>query len=367
MRKRHAFFFRIGEFSLINDAVLAGLRAEFEELEWRAVDVERDIVHGSAALRLRATAEAMMRYGRTIVSNRQPPRDFFSRVPAVIEAVRSWVHAQVDPASTALVFQTQSLFDARHRDLPHFIYTDHTYLANLRYPEPKPLLPVADTWRQMERELYARANCTFVSSGFAADSLRKDYGVSEDRMEVVFSGSNVKGGEPGQRSGRVILFVGVDWERKGGPELVAAFRAVRSAQADAELWIAGCSPVLNEPGVRVLGRLAPAQVAECYALADVFCLPSRMDPSASVLVEAASYALPIVATPVGGNPERVEHGVTGFLCEPTELAVRLVQLLQSPGMRREFGEAGRRLVSERFTWESVCRRMAARMRKELSQ
>jgi len=363
--KRRAFFFRIGEFSLINDAVLAGLRGHMPEIEWRVVDVEREIVGRDLALRMRATAGAVARYGRRMVENRQLPRDFFPRLPVVIEAVRRWVRMNVEPAETPLVFQTQSLFDARHPELPHFLYTDHTYLANLRYAEPKPLLPVPEAWRQMERELYSRAECNFVSSGFAAKSLREDYAVPEGRVDVVFSGCNTAAAEPLERSGRVILFVGVDWERKGGPELVAAFREVRAAMPDAELWIVGCAPAVAEPGVRVFGRMTSEQVADCYRRTDVFCLPSRMDPSASVLAEAASHMLPVVATPVGGNPERVVDGETGFLCEPHDLANRLLRLLGDAGLRERFGNAGRRMVNERFTWDAVCGRMADRMRRAI--
>jgi glycosyltransferase involved in cell wall biosynthesis len=363
--KRRAFFFRIGEFSLINDAVLAGLRGHMPALDWRVVDVEREIVRQNFALHLRATAGAVARYGRRILENRQPPRDFFPRLPVVIEPVRRWVRMNVDPAETAFIFQTQSLFDARHPELPHFLYTDHTYLANLRYAEPKPLLPVPEAWQQMERELYARADCNFVSSGFAAKSLREDYAAPEDRVDVVFSGCNTAAAEPLERSGRVILFVGVDWERKGGPELVAAFREVRSAMPDAELWIVGCAPALAEAGVHVFGRMTPEQVAERYRRADVFCLPSRMDPSASVLAEAASYKLPVVATPVGGNPERIVNGETGFLCESRELSERLLRLLNDAELRERFGNAGRRMVNERFTWDAVCGRMANRMRRTI--
>jgi len=365
--KRHAYFFRIGEFSLINDAVFAGLRSEFPKLEWRTVDVERDIVGRDPGLRVRATAEAVLRYGSRIAADRRPPRDFFPRLPSVIESVRGWVEKNVDPDETAFIFQTQSLFDARHPQLPHFLYTDHTYLANLRYPQPKPLLPVPGAWRQMERDLYARADCNFVSSGFAAESLREDYAVPGDRIEVVFSGCNVAGGvsDAMTRRGRVVLFIGVDWERKGGPELVAAFRQIRSAIPDAELWIVGCSPVVDEPGVRILGRIPPEKVAECYQTADVFCLPSRMDPSASVLAEAAAYELPVVATPVGGNIERVLDGVTGYLCEPDALAGRLIELLRDDALRIGMGRAGSRMAQERFTWEAVCGRMAASMRRTL--
>lgn len=364
---RRAFFFRIGEFSLINDALVSGLIPRLDAYEWKVVDVEKDIVSPDKALYLRATAEAGLRYGRTILSNRQPPRDFFPRIPAVIEAVRDWVRRHVDPRDSAFVLQTQSLFDARREGLPHFLYTDHTYLANLRYPTPKPLLPVAEAWKQMERDLYTRANCSFVSSGFAAESLREDYHVPEERLEVVFSGSNVSAGVPGDRQGRIVLFVGVDWERKGGPELLTAFREVRQACPEAELWIVGCTPETSDAGVKVLGRRSPEEVARYYARADIFCLPSRMDPSASVLAEASSYELPIVATPVGGNLERVEHGVSGFLAEPEALGARLIELLRSPELRREFGRSGRKLMSKRFTWEAVCDKMARRIRKEVEK
>jgi glycosyltransferase involved in cell wall biosynthesis len=269
----------------------------------------------------------------------------------------------VDPAAAAFVFQTQSLFDARREGVPHFLYTDHTYLANLRYPEPRPLLRVPEAWRAMERELYGATSCNFVSSGFAAESLREDYGVPPTRIEVVHSGANVATTDAvGGRKGNVILFVGVDWERKGGPELVAAFRSVREAMPAVELWIVGCAPPVREPGVKIVGRVEPERVAQCYREADVFCLPSRMDPSASVLAEAASYGLPVVATRVGGNVERVEDGVTGFLCEPEGLAARLLQLLGDAALRSRLGEAGRRRALERFTWKAVCGRMAARIR-----
>lgn len=364
--KPRAWFVRIGAFSLINDAVEAGLRDEFPTLDWTSVDVERDIVGSRPVLRARATAEALVRYGRTIAAHRQPPRDFFPRLPVVIAAVRTWVRENVDPARTAFVFQTQSLFDARREGVPHFLYTDHTYLANRRYPEPRPLLPVPATWLEMERTLYRRADVNFVSSGFAAESLREDYRISEDRIACVFSGQNVPlptGDPPADRG--AILFVGVDWERKGGPELVAAFRAVRAAELGAELWIVGCTPVISEPGVHVFGRVSPAEVAGFYARAAVFCLPSRMDPSASVLGEAALHGLPVVATPVGGNGERVRDGETGFLRDPGGLADALITLLRDPALRDRMGAAGRALAIERFTWKAVCRRMADRIRATL--
>lgn len=362
-----AFYFRIGEFSLINAALLAALRERMVDVDWREVDVEREIVRVDRALLVRATVEAGIRYGRRIFDGRIPPRDFFPRLPVVLRAISEW--SRREAAGAAFTFQTQSLFDASCAGVPHFVYTDHTYLAGRRYAEPRALMPVPTTWRTMEAGLYKNAGATFVSSEFAAGSVREDYGVPGERVRNVGSGSNVlwpNAVDVGARLGAVILFVGVDWERKGGPELVRAFREVRTAVPGAELWIVGCRPSVNEPGVVVRGRLSREETAECYRGADVFCLPSRMDPSASVLAEAAGFGLPVVATPVGGNVERVRDGETGFLVGADGLADRLIRLLRDQDLRKRMGAAGREMALGEFTWAAVADRIATRIEEDLS-
>ncbi len=360
-----AVYFRIGGFSLINDALIAALRERMGGVEWREVDVERDIVRADRRLLVRATVEAVARYGWQIGKGRVPPRDFCPRLPVVLRAVREWSRRELQGYDFSV--QTQSLFDASCEGVPHFVYTDHTYLANRRYAEPKAALPVAVAWREMERGLYAGARCTFVSSEFAAASVREDYGVMAERVRNVGSGSNVDWAGPREaRSGRRILFVGVDWERKGGPELVRAFRGVRAEIPGAELEIVGCAPPLDAPGIFVRGRLSRAETEACYRAADVFCLPSRMDPAASVLAEAAGFGLPVVATPVGGNVERVVEGETGYLVERNGLAAKLILLLRDGGLREKMGAAGREMARRQFTWAAVAGRIAERIETELS-
>ncbi len=365
LRRMRGVYFRIGEFSLINAALLAALRERMGAVEWREVDVERDIVRADRGLLARATVGAVARYGWRIAEGRIPPRDFFPRLPVVLRAVRDWSRREL--GGYAFSLQTQSLFDASCVGVPHFVYTDHTYLANRRYPEPKPALPVAAAWRAMERGLYAGANCTFVSSEFAAASVREDYGVEPGRVINAGSGSNVDwtaGGEA--RGGRRILFVGVDWERKGGPELVRAFQRVRAEVPGAELEIVGCRPAVDVPGVIIRGRLSRSETEASYRAADIFCLPSRMDPSASVLAEAAGFGLPVVATPVGGNVERVVDGETGFLVGGEGLAEKLIVLLNDHGMRERMGAAGSAMARREFTWKAVADRIATRIETECS-
>lgn len=367
------YFFRTGGFSGINAPLLAALKKQFPEREVVEVDVVRDIVQASPKLHARAVYEAFLHYGFRILRTRIPPRDFFPRLPCVLKAITEWVEDRVDPMDTAFTFQTQSLFDTRRPGVPHFLYTDHTYLANRRYAgNQKQALPVPPEWREMERNLYRQAAGTFTSSDFAARSVVEDYEIQPSRVLGVHSGINTPLPATidfSRRTGHRILFVAVEWERKGGPELYEAFSNLGSAFPNAELHIVGCKPPISHPRVFLHGRIPIAQVADHYAAADVFCLPSRVDPSASVLAEAAAFALPVVATLVGGNAERVIDGETGFLVPPNNsvpLTVTLRRLLADAELRSRLGRAGRALVEEKFTWDAVAQKMAVVIRSRLT-
>lgn len=367
------YFFRTGGFSGINAPLFDALCERFADWKPVNVDIVREVIRRSPLLHLRALTESVIRYGTRMARTRIPPRDFFPRLPCVLRAIKKWSAMHVDPARCAFTFQTQSLFDARREGLPHFLYTDHTYLANLRYSgRSRSSLPVSSAWRDMERDLYRYASDVFTSSGFAAESVRDDYDVPVDRVHAVHSGINTPfpaSVDVSDRTGRRILFVAVEWERKGGPELFDAFQQVLRVHPDAELHIVGRVPDIRHSQVFCHDRMPVAQVAAHYAGADVFCLPSRVDPSASVLAEAASFALPVVATTVGGNAERVLEGETGFLVSPGNsqaLAAALSQLLSDASLRLRMGAAGRRLVQEKFTWPSVAARMEAIIRSRLS-
>jgi glycosyltransferase involved in cell wall biosynthesis len=85
---------------------------------------------------------------------------------------------------------------------------------------------------------------------------------------------------------------------------------------------------------------------------DVFCLPSLSEGLSSAILAAMASRLPVVSTLVGGIPELVLDGSTGFLVpanHPGKLAEALSKLIRDPALRKSFGEAGRRRVEESFT------------------
>ena len=253
--------------------------------------------------------------------------------------------------------QSQSMFDASTPGLPHFIYTDNTMLANLEYGMTRRELPVTGKWLQLERQSYHKARACFVMSTNVARSLVQHYGCPEDKVVCAYAGCNasVEQVERTSYSSKNILFVGVEWERKGGPELIKAFRLVRQQIPDATLTIVGCSPNLSELGCQVVGRVPPSDLKRYYTDAAVFCMPTRREPFGIAFIEAMAYELPVVATNVAAIPDFVRTGENGFLVSPGDtgaLAARLTSLLNSPGLCQQMGRRSYE-ISKTYTWDNV--------------
>jgi glycosyltransferase involved in cell wall biosynthesis len=94
---------------------------------------------------------------------------------------------------------------------------------------------------------------------------------------------------------------------------------------------------------------------ELLPLADVFLLPSRQESFGLVALEAMSAGVAVVASNVGGLPEVVADGKTGFLRDPDDeagMAAAVLRLLEDDGLRSRMGRAGRRLAMARFGAEA---------------
>ena len=113
-----------------------------------------------------------------------------------------------------------------------------------------------------------------------------------------------------------------------------------------------------ERNVVLLGGVA--DVHELLRCSDMFCLLSRSEGLSNAVLEAMACGLPCVATDVGGNPELVLPCETGFLVSTDDAdaaAGYILDLLRSPLRARSMGLAGRKLFEERFTTESMMRRL----------
>jgi glycosyltransferase involved in cell wall biosynthesis len=148
--------------------------------------------------------------------------------------------------------------------------------------------------------------------------------------------------------------------KKGVRHLVEAMPRLVESVPDALALIAGDGELRGEleaharalgvaDRVRFLGtRPDPLDLLAAF---DVFVLPSVVEGMSNAVLEAMARSLPVVATDVGGNPEVVADGETGFIVRPADpagLAAAIAKLLQAPELAREMGAAGRRRVEQRY-------------------
>lgn len=152
------------------------------------------------------------------------------------------------------------------------------------------------------------------------------------------------------------------------PDLVLrALHALRARLPDVELHLVGDGP-LREPAEQLAHELSLASrvrllgtredVPELMRTAACVVLASDYEGCPVSVIEAMAAAVPVVATRVGGVPELVEDGRTGFLVEPgahEALAAALARVLERPELGRILGETGREIARRRLTRE----RMAA--------
>jgi glycosyltransferase involved in cell wall biosynthesis len=104
-----------------------------------------------------------------------------------------------------------------------------------------------------------------------------------------------------------------------------------------------------------LGDQPPAVVAKLLAGAVASVLPSRDEPFGIAAVEAMAVGTPVVATPVGGLAEIVEHERTGLVVpvdDPSALAAALARLAGDPALRARLGDQGRACARDRFDWRT---------------
>jgi len=358
--KQKIAFIRKGPWPLANVRTAKAL--QFPEYEVEEIDLipmlRRDLPL------VAANAFAMLgQYGPDLAARRRGPKEAFLITSYVFRHIRRLAARLLDGGDYAFSFQMQSLFDASVPGLPHFVYTDHTLLANRQYPGFHPRQLYHPAWMKLEPEIYRNAARVFTRSSNVTRSLIDDYGCDPAAISCVYAGSNTPvRPEPApmkRYSSQNILFVGIDWERKGGPDLLAAFKQVRAALPEATLTIIGCEPPIDQPGVRALGRVPVEELPQHYQDAALFCMPTTREPFGIVVVEAMAYALPVVTTRLGAMPDMVIPGQNGALVEPgkvDQLAGALIGLLGDESACRRAGFKSS-LIAARYQWAAVARRM----------
>jgi len=206
-----------------------------------------------------------------------------------------------------------------------------------------------------------RARERIVHARQVKELLIERLGISSSTIHViphVFIGDDTASvGEERLDREPIILFFGRIWEYKGLEYLIRAAPLIATRIPQVKIVIAGVGDdfdryrrMMVNPDQFIVHNeyVSDEKRAELFRQAKVVVLPYIEASQSGVIPIAYRFGKPVVATTVGGLPDMVDHGRTGYLVPPRNanaLAEAIVSLMQNEAMRRQFGENGRRKVN----------------------
>ncbi|MBC7327224.1 glycosyltransferase [bacterium] len=214
-----------------------------------------------------------------------------------------------------------------------------------------------------------------------ANSIKAVYGVEALRIYNGVNLSRYFAERPREKKDQTVyvLNVGRMKKEKNHKLLLEAFNKVRSKDSRARLIIVGdgeLKPAL-EGKVRQLGLNGAVSfhgwrndVPELMRDCDIFVLSSDVEGCPEVVLEAMASGKPVVATRVGGVPELVEYGITGFLVPPQDsdaLAESMLRLIKDSELREEMGRRGREKAIKGFALSIAIQRYEELYKRVISE
>jgi glycosyltransferase involved in cell wall biosynthesis len=218
-------------------------------------------------------------------------------------------------------------------DLPVVLLSDTTF-ANMidYYPAYSRLFGFSRKMgMEVERRAFQKASALLFPSHWAAESAVRDFGVAPEKVHLLPLGANLDTVPAREevlarrKTGTCrLLFLGVDWERKGGSIAFETLLELRRRGIPATLTIIGCVPpdayrdenLLIIPFLNKNDPEQRKQLNHCLLNADFLILPTRAECYGIVFAEASAYGLPSITTRTGGIAGVVTEGVNGFLLPP---------------------------------------------------
>lgn len=271
-----------------------------------------------------------------------------------------------------LIFQISGMFapsvDLTRLNIPCVTYNDYTVMCSYTmalcgiYDDWAPFPFQLKRYLELESNLYQNARQVFATNENVRKSLMKDYGVDENKIKKVGYGATIEEIPEiaKQYDGKTVLFIGMDFKRKGGYVLLDAFKKVREAIPDARVLIVGPDKdivKINQEGVKMVGCIRDRdKIKDFYKQASVFVMPSLCEPFGLVFLEAMAHKLPCIGTTVDAMPESIRNGKNGYVVPPKDpeaLAEKIITLLSNQELMKKMGEEAHRCVKEDFKWDTV--------------
>jgi glycosyltransferase involved in cell wall biosynthesis len=221
-----------------------------------------------------------------------------------------------------------------------------------------------------------RSAAVIYPSSWAAESAVGYYHADRSKVHVVPFGANIDVNPSRHevlmfpKSDRCrLLFVGVDWARKGGDIAFETLLELERLGVPADLTVVGSKPPqnLSHPRLEVFPMICKNEpggqehLDYLYKRSDFLLFPTRAECFGIVVCEANAYGLPVLSSRTGGVTELVREGINGFSFPPEargdQYAAKISGLYRSPEAYRELRISSRDQFEKLLNWDAWAERM----------
>jgi len=317
-------------------------------------------------------------------------RHIWTFEPRAIRLYTRQIEKRLEASTADIAFSSGSMLISQLKtSRPICFWTDATFASMENYYFFKDV-NTEETFQngnELERASIGKATCGFYSSDWAAQSAIHDYHAKPERIHVVPFGANLENPPTDEEVAKLLderprtpcrlLFLGVEWVRKGGDFALAVVESLTKQGVRCELNIVGCQPppeILLPPYVNTLGFISnsnpegQARLRGLLANSHFLILPSRADCTPIVMPEANAFGVPVLTTQTGGIASVVQNGINGF-CAPLgenlvkDLAGYAFELMSNPEKYRALCLTSRREFTTRLNWNTSARRIKETLEK----
>jgi glycosyltransferase involved in cell wall biosynthesis len=220
---------------------------------------------------------------------------------------------------------------------------------------------------KIETRTLARVNRAIYSSEWARDSAIKFYKADAEKVFFFEMGANLlqtpSFEELDFSDSEVcnIVFIGMDWIRKGGDKAYQAFRYLKNKGFKCTFTIIGCNPILEQEDSIVIIPFLNKNNKEDFKIffkilqeSHILLLPSKAECFGIVFAEASAFGIPSFATKTGGIPSAVKDGANGFLldihAEPKDFADKIYSIFTNKEEYKKLRLSTRKEYEKRLNW-----------------
>lgn len=300
-----------------------------------------------------------------------------NREPKILKSYAYQVERRLQRINPDIVFSPGNIpISYLNTDKPLIIWTDATFAGMIDfYPEFSNLCKESlNIGMKIEQMVLSKCKLAIFSSQWAAKSAIDNYDVNPQKIKIVPFGANINCDRTKEKiiknvknknfSVCKLLFIGVNWYRKGGDMAIKVTKILNHYGIKTELHIVGCFPPYNTPNfVKLHGFISKntkygmEYINKLFTESHFLILPSKADCVPVVLAEASSFGLPSLVTNVGGISTAIKTNINGKLFQledkPEKYCDYIIDLMSSKKRYQLLALSSFKEYINRLNWKSA--------------